>query len=140
MSEGLAPAYSGFFELDSSDSDLDNREDIRLRLARPALLLDSSGLKAPCSMSDLSQSGCQLTYPAGTPIRVGRVYCVKLEGMESLGAYAIWASEKAGGFLFVSRLHRAVVEHIANAFPSEISASGLAPMTSPLRDPVYARV
>lgn len=112
-------------ELDrtSDVSKADERQDGRLLLRRPASLLNSGGLRAACHMVDISPSGCQLTFDVPTPVQEGKVYCIKLEGMELLGAFAIWSRDKCAGFLFVSRLHPAIVEHAARVIPSEVAAA-----------------
>lgn len=113
MNHPMTPPLSGVRERTASAVAIDERQTLRRCLRRPVQLRDSGGLKCSAIMVDISETGCQLQFDGFVSIQVGRIYCVKLEGTEALGAYAIWTDRERSGFFFASPLYTAVVEHIA---------------------------
>lgn len=130
-------AYSDIGQVRPHLQSHDWRETTRWRLNLPAQVNHSSGMKLSGVMKNLSESGCLLLFQNKPPLVVSRFYCIKFDGVEMLGAYAIWIRESAAGFLFASRLHPAIVEHTARS--SDIPSVTAVNTQEPLRafhDPI----
>lgn len=131
MNHPTTSPLSGTRDRNASAGGTDQRQALRRCLRRPAQLQDSGGLKLCATMVDLSETGCQLQFDGFVAIQVGRIYCIKIEGTEALGAYAIWIDRERSGFFFASPLYAAVVEHIAGGATPKVIAPSVASMPFP---------
>lgn len=82
----------------------EQRQHVRFEATRPVELHKATGIRVPCTLIDVSQTGCQLIFETSILIEVGRIYCIKLEGQEMLSASAVWRRERLAGFRFMTKL------------------------------------
>lgn len=95
----------------------EQRQHVRFEATRPVELHKATGIRVPCTLIDVSQTGCQLIFETSILIEVGRIYCIKLEGQEMLSASAVWRRERLAGFRFMTKLPSALVKHLASDLP-----------------------
>ncbi|MGB7417765.1 MAG: PilZ domain-containing protein [Erythrobacter sp.] len=95
----------------------EERAEERRRLQRKpteikTALKDANGTIIQAIISDLSESGLRVSVTAGPPLRVGRIYSVRLPGLEVMAACTTWAKSGHGGMAFVEPLHAAVLDEL----------------------------
>jgi hypothetical protein len=91
----------------------ERRASLRFLIDTAAQIRNSSGTTISAMMKNISETGCLVLMNDCSRVEVGRVYCLKLEGLELLNAWAVWVRQSQIGFAFDARLHPAVVKHRA---------------------------
>lgn len=91
----------------------EQRLSLRFLIDSAVQIRNSSGTTILATMKNISETGCLVSLNEYSRVEVGRVYCLKLEGLETLDAWAVRVRHSEVGFVFDSPLHPAVVKHTA---------------------------
>lgn len=98
--------------------DLDPRQRRRRDAGVDATVRREDGTPLAASVTDLSETGCRIEAAAGT-VAIDDAVVVRPQGMEAFAGRVCWTHEKTAGIEFASRLHPAIVDHIAGDEPLE---------------------
>jgi hypothetical protein len=93
----------------------EQRASIRMLICRSVEIRNSSAPPIRGRMQNISEAGCCVAIDHEGRFEAGRVYCLKLRGLELLHARIAWADQMHVGFTFATPLHLAIMEHTAMA-------------------------
>jgi hypothetical protein len=112
VKKGVAKHLNEFRMMTEESKFHDRRRDYRAPTLIPAVAKAANGMAQSVVINDLTTDGCAVTA-TGHPLIPGRVYGVKLDGLEGLVTTARWSAGARSGLQFDRPLHPAVADHIA---------------------------
>jgi hypothetical protein len=92
---------------------MEKRARNRHALMREVRCHTARGQSLEGQMTDLSASGCRF-YSQRTPLGVGEIVSVRIEGLEGVEGRVRWVEGPVMGIRFERPLYEPVVEHLAS--------------------------
>jgi hypothetical protein len=96
----------------TSEPRLLRRHEQRVPISAQAQLREPFGRTGEARVANISPSGCMVETPHPLPLD-GASIIVRLPGLQGLEAAVRWREDGKLGFEFSSRLHPAIVDHLA---------------------------